>query len=130
VNDTFLVRCFQCIGNVHCDIERFIDRNRATLNTVRDRFPFDQFHDEESCVVRFLQIVNGGDVRVVEGCQHFRFPLESTHSIRIARKFVGQDLDGHVAFELSIARPIYFAHPAFAKQSRDFVRVKLLANLQ
>jgi hypothetical protein len=63
-------------------------------------------------------------------CENFSFPLEAAHSIGIARKFVGKDLDGHVAFEPSIARPIHFAHAASAEQSYDLVRAELLANLQ
>jgi hypothetical protein len=54
-------------------------------------------------------------------------------AFRIAREFIRQDLDRHIAFERGVVSPIYLAHTAAVEQRSDLVRpqlLQLLANLQ
>ena len=89
---------------------------------LRKVFSFDELHDEGTGTVGFLEAVDAADVRVIEGCEHFRFPLESCEAIGIVGERLRQDLDRDVASQLRIAGPIHFAHAARAEGRDDFVR--------
>jgi hypothetical protein len=55
-------------------------------------------------------LVDCADVRVVQGRGGFSFPLETAESLRIACKFVGQELQGDVATKLGVFRLVHHPH--------------------
>jgi hypothetical protein len=65
---------------------------------------------------------------MIQRCDNFRFSLKAADAIWIARKFVGKDLDGYIAFQFGIARAIHLSHSAFSEQGGDFVRTQQHAN--
>src|SRR5436190_19039218 len=58
---------------------------------------------------------------MVERRQHLCFALESHEPIRVGRKDFGKALDGDVAIQPGVARPVDFAHAARAERRPDFV---------
>ena len=72
--------------------------------------------------MQFLQIVNGGDIRVVESGEHACFPLQPLDAVRMTGKGLGQDLDGAFAVELVVERPVDLAHAALPERRPNFVR--------
>ena len=78
----------------------------------------DELHDEGVDAVGVFEAVNDRDVRMVQRGEDFRFALESGHPFRVSRERLGQDLDGDVAIEPRVARPIHFAHAAGAERRR------------
>ena len=62
--------------------------------------------------------------------ERLRLAFEPREPVRIGGKELRQDLDGHVAIELRIARPIHLAHSASANGAGDLVRAEACADLQ
>jgi hypothetical protein len=58
---------------------------------------------------------------MVERGESLRFALESCDSFGVRDEQFGQHLEGHVAIEFRIARPIDLSHAAAANEGEDFV---------
>jgi hypothetical protein len=58
---------------------------------------------------------------MVQGRQSFCFSLEAHHAFGILRERSRQHLDGYVAIQFGVARPIHLAHPARANRGDNFV---------
>src|SRR5262245_14264582 len=92
VNDSFLVRRFQCLGNLLPDGERLTDRNRPLGDPVSERRPVDQLQHKGLNAIRFLKAVDAADVRMVQRGEHQGFALEPGEAIGIEREGFGEDL--------------------------------------
>lgn len=68
VRDSRIMRCFEGVGNLTSDAQRFIEGQRAFR-----RFAFDVLHDE---VVR-ADVMEGADVGMIERGDGLRFELET-----------------------------------------------------
>ena len=55
----------------------------------------------------FFQTVNDRDVRMVQRREDFRFTLKAGDAVPRQRRSVRQDLDGDLAIQLRVARPIH-----------------------
>ena len=67
---------------------------------------------------------------MVDGREHPRLAFEPRNAARVARELLGQHLDGDVAAELAVARPVDLAHAADAEQVDDLVRTEPGAGLK
>ena len=65
-----LVRCFQRYSDLSGDRQRFIDGQRAELESVGDCLAVHQFEHERPVAVRFLEPVDRRDVRMIERCEN------------------------------------------------------------
>jgi hypothetical protein len=124
MNDALLMRGFKCLGDLSCDRQRLIDRNRTARDAAGKRLAFDQFHYECWRVSCVFNVEDGGDVWMIERREDLRFALKPREAIRIVRQRGREDFDGDVATELRIARAIDLAHPAGADGGEDLVRSK------
>src|SRR6516162_2287889 len=59
---------------------------------------------------------------MIQRRQRARLPPEASQPLRVARKFIGQGLDGDIPLELAVVRAVYFSHTARAEQRHDLVR--------
>jgi hypothetical protein len=66
-------------------------------------------------------LVDGDDVRVVEGRGRFRLGDEAPHPLVVAHQVRREDLQRHAALEGLVARDVHLAHPAGAERSDDAV---------
>jgi hypothetical protein len=73
------------------------------------------------CALGFAGIVDGHDVRMVQGGGGARLLLEAPEAVRIAGDLGGEQLEGHGAAHAGIARAIHFAHPARTHFLEQFV---------
>ena len=121
MDDPLLVRRFERLGDLLRDGQRFVERDRAARDPLRQIVALDQFHHEGGHAPAFFEAVDGGDVRMIQRGQRLRFARESRQAIRIVRERLGQDLDRDVAIQLRIARAIDLAHAPFADLRGDFV---------
>ncbi len=71
-----------------------------------------------------LQIVNDGNVGVIERGQGLSFRLEAGDAIRIGHKRVGQNLHRDVSSQPRVARTIDLSHPARTNAGNHFIRSK------
>jgi hypothetical protein len=59
----------------------------------------------------FLEAVDAGNMRMVEGGEHLRLALEAGSSIRVAGERLGQDLQRHITIKPRVARAIDLTIP-------------------
>jgi hypothetical protein len=78
----------------------------------------DEFHHEGGHGLAFFQAVDRGDVRMIEGGQHFRFAPKTREPIGIGRERRRQDLDRDLALESRVGGPIHLSHRRMAPSSR------------
>ena len=78
-------------------------------------------------LIRFANLVNRDDVRMIERRGGARFALESRASIGIGGERLRQNLDRDVASELRVSRAIHVAHSTGADERSDLVGSKALA---
>src|SRR3989442_12490444 len=70
MHDALFMRGFQRFADVPGNMESFFGRNRSTLNLLSQRLAFDQFEHQEARLVGFLQIIDGGDIWMIERRAH------------------------------------------------------------
>ena len=86
MDDAFLVRGLEPFGDLACQLQRLADGGCAAQQAVGQALAGHQLHDQRWHVVGFFQLVDGGDVGVVERRQGPRFAPEPREPIRILRR--------------------------------------------
>ena len=119
VHDAELVQRDQTVRQLDPDPPHLVVGEAALANQGIDRRPGDELHHEEIDAVIGIEVVNGRDVRVIEPRQRQRFLLESGAALVVGEAAVRQQLEGDVAIETLVARPIHDAHPAGADSLQD-----------
>src|SRR5262245_24734742 len=125
MNHASLVRRLERVRDVSCDVERLFDRNRSTLNALRQRLAFHQLENEEPRLTGLLDVVDRPDIGMIQRGENLSLALEPANPLRVARKLIRQNLDRNVALQLQVAPSIHLAHSAFAEQTCDLVIPKL-----
>ena len=105
MDDPLLVRGFERVGDLLRDRQRLIERNRAARNALRQVVALDEFHHERWTPLRLFEPVDGGDVRMVQRGEDFRFALKTREPIRVRRERGRQDLDRDLAIQLRVGAP-------------------------
>ncbi len=121
VDDSLLVRFFQCLRNLKRDGQSFIEGQRPGFETFRQRRPQHELHDQRARSLGLLQAEDRSDVRVLELGEQLCFALEARQTLSILGEGGRQDLDRDVALELRVRRAVDLAHPAFAQLGGDLV---------
>ncbi len=121
MDDALLVRRFERVGDLFRDRQRFVERNRAARDALRQILALDQFHHErvtpacpEASKGCSLESVDGGDVRVIQGGEGLRFAFEAGHAFRIGGEHVGQDLDRDLPAEARVGSAVDLSHASCA----------------
>ena len=68
-----------------------------------------------------FESVDRGNVRMIQGREHFRFALKPCEPALVSRNRRRQDLDGDLAFELRVGRPVDLAHAAGTDGGDHFI---------
>jgi hypothetical protein len=105
-------------------------RGKAAGDSLREVFALDQLHDEPVYGIRFLEPVDRGDVRVIQGCERLRLPFEAHDAIGIGGKRVRQDLDRHLPAEGGVDGAPHLSHAAGADRCGDLVHAETRARGQ
>ena len=105
-------------------------RHGAALHPVAQRLTFEQLGDDEHDAVHLAHVVEREHTRVVERGHGARLALEATASAGIARHVGGQDLEGDVASEPGVTRPVDLAHAARAEGAPHLVRPQATSGLE
>src|SRR2546427_6570451 len=74
------------------------------------RLTLDQLHDDEMSRLRFANLVDGDDVRMIEGGGGTGFPGEALDDGWIVRVAIGQNLQRDIAVEPQVVGAVDFAH--------------------
>ena len=121
VHDALLVRVLHGLGDLPGDVERVAERQRARLEQVCQRAPFDEFHHQGRDAVAVFEPVDVRDVRMVEQRQRVRFTREPGDAFGVTGDRRGQDFDGDLTIQGTVECGVDFAHPARTEAAGDFV---------
>ena len=130
MNDAFLVRGLERLGDLTRDLDRLAHRDRTALETHREIVALDQFHGQEAHAFGRAHAEDGGDVRMVERGEHARLAFESRHAFGVTGERLGQHLDRDVAAERGVGGPPHDAHPSLADLLDETVVRKITAGGQ
>src|SRR5712692_10099728 len=114
----------------HRDVDRFAPVKFSPIEPTPQRLAAQQLGDRVPNVVIFRKIEYRDDVRMRQSRDCFRFPLEALTHRRVVGDLVGDDLEGDVAVEPPVTRPVHRAHSPFAEEIADLVRTESRAGLE
>ena len=98
--------------------------NRAALDPLGERFPFDKLHDQKRLAFGFFETVKCRYPWMIERGKKPRFPLETGQLLRMLRELFGKDFDGDFTPELSVPGAVDLAHSARTDGGEDLVGSK------
>jgi hypothetical protein len=130
MDQILVVRGRESAGDLRRDVHRLAHRQRPGREPLAQRFAVEQFHDDEGLSVMGAELEHRDDVGMRERRDRLGFALESCEPLRISGDGRGQDLDGHVAPELRVPRPVDLPHSAGANRGNDFIRTKASTRAQ
>jgi hypothetical protein len=104
VDDPFLVRGFERVGDLQRDPQRLVQRQRAARDALLERLALDELHDEEVAGAGFFEPEQRGDVRMIQRRERLGFTLEAGDAIGIGRERFGEHLDRDRPSQLRDAR--------------------------
>src|SRR5262245_28313606 len=125
MDDASFVRGLERFGDLLRDRNRFLDRQRTSLDARRERLTVDELEDEESMPIGLFETVNASDVLMIQGGEHLRFPAKARQPLGITRHAIWQRFHRDVPAETCIPRTVHLSHAARAEQVNDFVRTQL-----
>ena len=103
VDDPLAVRLVQRIRDLDGDLQRLFQRQRPFLQPLGQRLPVEILHDPEVDPVLRADVMEGADVRVVQGGDGAGFALEPLLQVRVIGDMLGQHLDGNGAVQAGVA---------------------------
>ena len=124
MHDAAGMRRRQTLRNLLRQIDGLADgkRARARLKALGQGLPFEQLRHQVVDAALGSHVVHRQDVGMVQGRRRARFPREPLEAHRVVGDVRRQHLDGHVAPEPGVVRPVNLTHAARADRSNDTVR--------
>src|SRR5262245_15344552 len=121
MDDALIVRGFEGLNDLPGNRERVVNGNRAVKKTFFERLSFHELEHERADAVGFFEAVDGGDVWMIERCEHLRLTLKAREAIGVGRQGGWKDRQRDIALQSGVARPIDLAHPTCAEGAGDLV---------
>ncbi len=103
---------------------------RQAPQALIERLALDELHHQRQDAVLPLEAVDRGDVWMVERREDPCLALEAGDAIGVRDKRGRQCLQGDVAAQANVVRPIHFTHAACAEQISHLVRTDPSAGLK
>ena len=128
MDDPLLVRRLEPRRNLTGDRQRFLDVEGPLSQHLEQRLAVDQLLDQIAGLSLLIEIVDRGQVRVVQRGEQHRLLVEALQLHGIRGEVLGEDLDGDFAVELLVVGAIDLAHPPLADLRLYLVRAEGLAD--
>ncbi len=130
MHDAVPMRLVERIGQLNRRPQRFIDRHRTALQSLRKGLPFEELHHEVIDTVVPPDVEDRTDVRMAERRERLGLALESNSQLLLFGDLLNEDLDRDNTIETRVARSIHLTHAAAPDQRQDFVRPEVCAGGQ
>ena len=127
VDDAFLVRGREAMRDLRRVVDRLALREPAAGEDGAQRLAFEELLDDVRRAVHLPDVVDGGDVGVVEDPGGLGLLLEAAQAVGIGGEGRRQHLDRDLARKPRVLRPIDLAHPPGADLAEDLVGAELRA---
>ena len=102
MHDSLCMSRVEGIGYLHSQVQDFLDIERLAVNQMLERLSLQQLHGDEVLAVRFINLVNRADVRMIERGGSEGFALESFAGSRIVLHLRRQKLQRDMAVQLEV----------------------------
>jgi hypothetical protein len=123
MHDACGVRGCQRVADLDRIAERRARGQRALAHHLRQGAPSHVFHDDAAPPVGLNDVVNGGDVWMVQRRERLRFALEPGKQISIVQ-IGAEHLDRDIPPETAVARTVDLSHSAGTNRFQQVVRSK------
>ena len=130
VDDVPLVGRGQAARDLRAVLDRLAGRQGAAFERRPERFALEQLRDDVVDTALRSDVVDGQDVRMVQGSRRAGLLLEALQAIGVGRRRSWQHLDRHVAIEPRVAAAVDLAHPARPEERHDLVAAEPSAGSQ
>ena len=124
MHDPLLVRRSERLGDLPAERQRLVHGHGPGNETLGKRLAGNELEHEEADAARFLEPVDRGDVRMIQGGEDLRLAFEARQALGVARERLRKRLDGDLAVEPRIARLVDLSHSSRAQRRKDLVRTE------
>ena len=123
VDDSLLVRGREPMRDLRGIFEGFALRGLSAGENGAQRLAFEKLLDDVGRSVALIRpdVVDGGDVGVIQDSGGFGLLLEAAQTVRVGRERRGQNLDRDLAGEPRVARSVHLAHSPGSQRGKDLV---------
>ena len=121
MNEAGLVRFCEPLRDLNPDVQHLAGRERAVREQLAQRPSFDELHREVDRRVDRADVVNRDDVGMIQRRRAAGFLLEPGPAHLVSGDLGEQHLDGDLAPEARVPRPVDLAHAAGAERRNDLV---------
>ncbi len=121
VDDPLLVRGGEAVDDLEGVVDRLARRELAAGEDGAEGLAFEELLDDVGRAVVLADVVDGGDVGVVEDAGGFGLLLEAAQAIGVGGEGGGEDLDRDVAAEARVLGAVDLPHAAGADGGEDLV---------
>src|ERR1022692_861022 len=105
----------QPVGDLDGPVEQGFEQQGLVANAMLQRGALQEFHRQERMPVVLADLVEGTDVRMIDGCRGARFPLEAFDRYAVASHFLREKFQGYFPAEFQVLGAIDDAHATAAK---------------
>ncbi len=121
VNDARVMRFDQRRRNLDPNLQRRREVRGRAAGKLAQRHAVDELVGDEGRACGLADVVDGNDVRMIQGRCGFRLANEAMQPVAIGGQLGRKDLQRDAAVEAGILREIHLPHPAFAERGDDLV---------
>ena len=128
MNDALGVRGIEGIGHFGSECEQEIGFEGPSVDALLQRHAIEMFHGNERLAILFADVVDGANVRVIQGRGGLRFALETGQGLGIAGNVLRQKLERDEAMKASVLSLVDDTHATAAEFFENAVVGECLAD--
>src|SRR5271170_6652708 len=110
MNDAFSMRRIEGVGDLDGEGQELLDIERPAGDAMLQRQAVEALHHHKGAVVFLANVVDGANVRMIQGGGRFGFAAKTFERLRITGDLFGKKLESDEAIEASILRFVDNAH--------------------
>ena len=130
MNNSLLMSRGQTMRDLNRVFHGLANWDGASVETLPQRFAFEQLRDNVRCTLMPADVVYGENVGMVQRRCRTRLLLEPLEPLWVGRETRRQNLNGYVASETRVASFVDLSHSAGPNGRKDFIRAKANAGMQ
>ena len=121
MDDAAGVRRIERVGDLDAEREQFLHRHGLAADFLLQRHAVEELHGDEGLAVVLADVVDGADIRMIEGGGGLGLAQETGPRLGVLRDTIGQQLQSHKAVQTRVLGFVNDAHAATAEPLDDAV---------
>ena len=122
MDDALFVCCVERLSDLFRDGQCVVERYGTLRDAVGQSRTLDQLHHQTVRGAGVFDAVDVRDIRMIQRREHLRLAVKPCEPLGIRRHDLREHLDGYVAIQLRVVRPVDLTHPSGAELGADFIR--------